>query len=297
MSAAKTDEEPEGGRDARIVLAPEERRDTVLAVIGGARSRLILSIFRCNDFKVLDAVGEAVQRGVQAEVLLTGRAKGGKRKLQELSEILENLGASVRSYVDPVVKYHAKYVVADDSRALVASLNFTRKCFTRTCDFLVVTRDPAVTDGLRRLFEADWSGPSAVFPEDLTPRLVVGPERARTQLTHLLEQARRSIRIIDPKLSDPAMIELLKARRADGIAVTIGDGAAGGLIPHGKLILVDDQVAVIGSLALSALSLDFRREVSLVVRDRKAVARLVDFFGTAVSEETARAASALLNES
>ena len=50
----------------------------------------------------------------------------------------------MHAYTDPVVKYHAKYLVADDGPAVVASLNFTRKCFRKTCDALVVTHDPAV---------------------------------------------------------------------------------------------------------------------------------------------------------
>ena len=40
----------------------------------------------------------------------------------------------VWAHTDPVVKYHAKYLVADDGPAVVASLNLTRKCFERTCD-------------------------------------------------------------------------------------------------------------------------------------------------------------------
>ena len=55
----------------------------------------------------------------------------------------------MQAYTDPVVKYHAKYLVADEGPAIVASLNFTKKCFRKTCDALVVTHDPAVVAGLR----------------------------------------------------------------------------------------------------------------------------------------------------
>jgi len=34
---------------------------------------------------------------------------------------------------------------------------------------------------------------------------------------------------------------------------------------HGKIMLIDDAVAVVGSLALAPLSLDFRREVAILV--------------------------------
>jgi len=166
----------------RLVLTPAGRLETVLEVIGGARRHLRLSLFRCDDFHVLDALVDALGRGVRVEVLLTGRAKGGKKRLQELWALLESTGATLHRYADPVVKYHAKYIVADDGPALVASLNFTRKCFERTCDFLLATRDPAIVSGLQRLFDADCRTAVSSLPARLSPRLVVGPERALLRL-------------------------------------------------------------------------------------------------------------------
>ena len=76
---------------------------------------------------------------MEVSVLVTPRAKGWTRRLGELWQVLEGMGADLHRYADPVVKYHAKYIVADDGPALVASLNFTRKCFTSTSDFLLLT--------------------------------------------------------------------------------------------------------------------------------------------------------------
>jgi cardiolipin synthase A/B len=266
-------------RADRFVFAPDARASTVLRVIRSARSRLILSLFRCDDFKILDALAEALQRGVKVSVLVTPRAKGGTKRLNELWTALEGMGAVACRYADPVVKYHAKYIVADEGPALVASLNFTRKCFTRTCDFVVTTFDPAVVGGLRRLFEADSRGAAANLPERLGSRLIVGPERARRDLTRLIQGARQHIRIVDPKLTDPAVLDLLKAKQSAGVTVTVLErDAAGAYRPHGKMMLVDDTVGVIGSLSLSALSLDFRREVALVVRDPACLERMHRLF-------------------
>ena len=99
-------------RDPRAGRAP----DRLLRVIGGARRRLVLSLFRCDDFAVLDALAGALERGCDVEAILTKRAKGGKKRLQKLWEALEEMGAVVSWFADPVVKYHAKYLVADDGR-------------------------------------------------------------------------------------------------------------------------------------------------------------------------------------
>ena len=251
----------------------------MLDIIGGARERLVLSLFRCNDFGVLDALAAALERGVKVEAILTTRAKGGKKRLRKLWEALEEIGAVVHRYADPVVKYHAKYLVVDGRRALVATLNPTKKCFTRTWDFVLTTEDRAVVRSLSALFSLDASGKRVLPRHRLSPRLIVGPEGARARMRALIMSARRSIEILDHKLSDPDLVALLRDRRAQGITVSvIGRQPTGPLVPHGKLIIVDQSRAVLGSMAMSALSLDFRREVSLVVEKPAIVRELQSFY-------------------
>ena len=263
----------------RIFIKPAERRKAMLDVIGGARQRLVLSLFRCNDYGVLDAMAAALERGVKVEALLTKRAKGGKKSLRKLWESLEEMGATVHRYGDPVVKYHAKYLVADGKTALVATLNPTRKCFSRTWDFVLTTEERSVVRSLSTLFALDAAGERLLPRHRINPRLIVGPEGARGRLRALLASARRSIRVLDHKLSDPDLVALLRKRREEGIVVSlIGRQAIGSLVPHGKLIIIDDTRAVLGSLAMSALSLDSRREVSILTDTPTVVRSLTSFY-------------------
>jgi phosphatidylserine/phosphatidylglycerophosphate/cardiolipin synthase-like enzyme len=218
-------------------------------------------------------------------VLVTSRAKGGRKKIEKLWRELEGAGARVYAYTDPVVKYHAKYLVADDGPALVASLNLTKKCFSRTCDAIVVTYDPHVASSLRRLMATDAE--RGRMPDDLSDRLVIGPERARRQFTSFIAGARTSIRLIDAKLSDPDLVALLKARRSEGVIVEVFDSKRlGEWKSHGKILLIDDRQLVVGSLALAALSLDFRREIAIVVDEPTAIAEAVDLFRTLTAAAT-----------
>jgi phosphatidylserine/phosphatidylglycerophosphate/cardiolipin synthase-like enzyme len=265
-------------------VAQKQRREAVLRVIGAARKRLILSIFRFDDFDVLDGLAEALRRNVRVEILLTGHAKGWRQQLRRLWAVLESMGATLHRYADPVVKYHAKYIVADKGPALVTSLNLTRECFTSTADFVVITYEPGVVSGLTRLFEADCGTPPAPVPRGLSRRLIIGPDGARRQFTSLIQQARRSIRLVDPRPTDPAIVALLKAKAEEGVSVSVlTRGELRGLTPHGKLLIVDASTAVIGSASLSALSLDFRREVAIVVNDPDCLTRVNKWFGQAAS--------------
>jgi len=69
----------------------------------------------------------------------------------------------------------------------------------------------------------------------------------------------------------------------------LGARLAGPLEPHGKLMIVDETRAMVGSLALSTLSLDFHREVALVVEDPAAVRRLSAAFQELSARAGARA--------
>ena len=130
-------------------------------------------------------------------------------------------------------------------------------------------------------------------PATLPARLIVGPESARAQLTALMRGAASSIRLLDAKLSDPAFIALLAERRAAGVRVEVLDRKRyGDLKSHGKVCLIDDRIAVVGGLALAAMSLDFRREVAIVVEDREAIAGVREFLDSVTTRSSGAEAAA-----
>jgi phosphatidylserine/phosphatidylglycerophosphate/cardiolipin synthase-like enzyme len=261
----------------RLILHPHERRQAIREVIHSARRQLMLSIFRCDDFSVLDALAAAVERKVHIRALLTPHAKNWEKKLTELESFLESMGVEIQRYPGAEAKYHAKYIVADEGASLVASLNFTRKCFDETCDFILVSQEKEIASSLTRLFEADWN--AAPLPASLSDRLILGPENARQRFLSLLQGARQSIRIIDHRLSDPQIMTVLRQQQDAGVSVQVlGHGALEGAVSHGRLLIVDEAVAVTGSMALSQVSLDKRREVAVVLRDPAGVFRLKAHF-------------------
>ncbi len=260
----------------RLILHPAERRSAVEEVIDSARTRLALSIYRMDDAAVLAALMRARRRGVIVEALVTRRVKGARGALNVLVAALEAAGCAVRRYA-ALPKYHAKYIVADGRLALVGSLNFTQKCFEQTCDFAVLTRDPAVTGALAHLFDVDYHGKPA--DADFGSRLIVGPDAARARYAMLLGEARRSIRLVDHKLTDIDMLSVIRDRGAAGVSVDVlGRDDLDALCAHGKLMIVDSHAAVIGSIALSPRSLDRRRELAIVVHDRATIELLQDYF-------------------
>jgi phosphatidylserine/phosphatidylglycerophosphate/cardiolipin synthase-like enzyme len=266
----------------RLVIAPGDRRRAVLDVVESAQQRLVLSVFRCDDREIVQALAAACRRGVRVEALMTGRAKGSKAALRLLQLLLEQIGVRVSRYGDRRMKYHGKFIVADHRRALVGSLNLTRKCFDRTSDFLLVSRDRRLAQELVSLFDHD-AGLRLIRPQACRSRLIVSPDDARRRFVELLGRARRRIRIIDPKLSDGEILDLLRRKERAGLEVEVLRAPVlAGLVSHGRAMVLDDRLAIVGSMALSATHLDRRREVAVLVEEAAAVRALNDFFDVAL---------------
>ena len=75
--------------------------------------------------------------------------------VNRLTELLES-GAKIYPYGGGrSVKYHAKYVVADETIGPISSSNLARKCFDRTCDFLLVRHEQEVAAILQACFRME----------------------------------------------------------------------------------------------------------------------------------------------
>jgi phosphatidylserine/phosphatidylglycerophosphate/cardiolipin synthase-like enzyme len=258
-----------------------------MSAVRAARERLVLSIFRCDDAAVPQALAAAVQRGVRVRVLMTARARAAAADLDALEGWLAARGVDVRRFAG--MKYHAKYLVADARLAVVTTLSLTTRCFERTCDFTLVSRDAAVATGLSEMFDADWDGRPVRLTAPQRERLIVGPDgQPRDRFAALMRDARRRIRIVDGKVTDPRLAALLEARQRAGVSVERARRRqVRPLRRHGKLLLIDRDAAVIGSLALSNRGLERRRELAIVTRDPRSIAELDAFWQTQVSHRAA----------
>jgi cardiolipin synthase A/B len=247
-------------------------------------------MFRCTDFKVLDALSASLRRGVSVQLLLTQRVKGWEQKIREIGSYLEGMGATVHRYALPGVKYHAKYIVVDDSVAIVSSANLTMECFADTADFLLRTTDPDVVTSLVHLFERDIASPGTGLPSEWSPRLLAGPELSRTEFARLLSQVRENLRIVDHRITDPGILAVLRERELAGVEIRIfGKGAMRriksfgkhGLRSHGKMMILDGKCAILGSISMSPAGLGNRRELAVVTGDAGCLMALERFFAKA----------------
>jgi cardiolipin synthase A/B len=270
----------------QLIIQPEAGVAPIVKAIRRARRRIDICIFRFDQLEIEKALAEAVQkRGVVVRALIAHTNRGGEAKLRKLEQRLLDAGLTVTRTANDLLRYHGKFLLVDDVLHVFA-FNFTKLDIGKSRSFGISTHDKRTVQEALKLFEADLArNPYAPSRSNL----VVSPETSRSMLTAFIKGAKKELAIYDEKISDPAIVKLLKELAADGIRVRVlgklkgPDGAvlersykAGRL--HVRAIIRDGTRAFVGSQSLRKLELDKRREVGLLINNPTVTRKLMQVF-------------------
>jgi cardiolipin synthase len=285
----------------KLIVQPEAGVVPVVQTIRKARKRIEICIFRFDIDEIERALASAVQRGVLVRALIAHTNRGGENRLRKLELRLLADGVTVSRTADDLLRYHAKYIIADDVLH-VFGFNFTKLDILKSRSFAVATRDRKAVNDAVKLFEADATRQSY---SPSRSNLVVSPETARDTLLAFVKGARRELAIYDAKVHDPAFQKVLNERAAKGVRVRVlgsmkkaGEGIEvrklGPMRLHVRAIVRDGTRAFVGSQSLRKEELDSRREVGLIVANPSMARKImqvfeVDWVESAPKEEKAEA--------
>ena len=199
----------------RLLIQPEDGVRPLLDAIRGARRRLDLYVFRLDRDDIERALRDAVRRGVAVRALVARSGRGGVRALEQR---LRRAGVTVARTHDDLARYHGKMMIVDRATLYVLGYNLTHQDIERSRSLGVVTTQHELVQEAMRLFQADFER-ARYTPQH--PQFVVSPLNARAVLTRLIAGARRQLLIYDDRLTDRAMIQLLRERAKAGVDVRI----------------------------------------------------------------------------
>jgi len=263
--------------------------DGVLPLIQGmdrAKTSVEIGIFRFDRSEIEKALASAVRRGVLVHALIAYTNRGGEQNLRRLEMRLLAAGVTVARTADDLARYHGKYMIIDRRELFLLGFNFTYLDIEHSRSFGIVTKNPKLVQEAVKLFEADTKRQPYAAGQ---PNFVVSPVNARKQLAAFVRGARKQLLIYDPEISDGAMMRLLEDRAQAGVEIRII-----GRVPrrsvklqvrklnpmrlHTRTLIRDGHQAFIGSQSLREVELGARREVGIIFRDAKIVARLAKIF-------------------
>lgn len=290
--------------EPRLIVEPDDGIGPVLEFIVAARDTLRIKQFTFTEESLIDAVIERRKAGVDVKVMLNAAKSGGERANDETFVRLQDAGVSV-AWTNPAFYVtHEKSVVVDRAAAMIATFNLCIKYFTRTRDFGVITTDPGQVGQIIEVFEADWAHGNWV-PSD-NAGLLWSNSNSRVVMAQFIDTARTHLDIQHPKFVDAVILDRIVAAADRGVKVKVLCGGRHGisdsdvldtfsslrtlnyfgikvhkqknLRAHAKLVMVDRQRALVGSMNIDRSAFDLRRELGVTVDDPVIVDRLIETF-------------------
>jgi len=269
----------------KLIIEPEEGIAPVLTAIKQAKKSVDILIFRLDRVDIARALEAAVARGVNVRALTAHTNRGGEKHLRKLEMQLLEGGVTVSRTADDFVRYHGKMMIVDGRYLHVLGFNFTTLDIEKSRSFGVVTRNKKLVQEASKLFEADFNR------QTYTPsngRFIVSPETSRERLSKFIRGARKQLLIYDPKVSDDAILKIILDRVKAGVDVKVigkveakwklrGEKFPGKRL-HVRAIVRDGHRAFVGSQSLRKLELERRREIGVIVEDKKVVAQIQNAF-------------------
>ncbi|MEQ1757564.1 MAG: phospholipase D-like domain-containing protein [Vicinamibacterales bacterium] len=265
----------------KLIIQPDEGIKPLMKAVRTAKRSIDLVVFRFDRTDLEKALGAAVARGVAVRMLTAHHNSAGEKRLRELESRLLEAGVTVTRTSDDLPRYHGKMTIIDGA-AYILGFNYTRQDIEESRSFGLVTRDKKLVKEATRLFEAD----STRQPwEPADKRLVVSPENSRQRLTDFIRSARKELLIYDQRITDKLILRLLKERLEAGVEIRVigkidksAEGISsckpGDLRLHVRAMVRDGSAVFIGSQSLRKNELDARREIGLIVTDRRMAAKV-----------------------
>jgi cardiolipin synthase len=287
-----------------LIVEPDDGLEPVREFIATAQNSLFIKQFTFTEPSFIQAVIDRKNAGVDIRVMLNPKRSGGDRANDETYEQLVAAGINVQWSSPKFAVTHEKSIVVDRSAALVATFNLCYKYFSQTRDYGVITRDPVHVAQIVEVFDADWD------QRDWTPTAYEGllwsNSNSRLHMAHFIDFATHRLDIQHPKYVDAVILDHIAAAVDRGVKVHVLCGGKHGISEwdildtfaslrtlrrfgvkvhkqknlrlHAKLLIIDNEQALVGSMNIDRSAFDLRRELGITITDPPVVARLKAVF-------------------
>jgi cardiolipin synthase A/B len=283
-----------------LIVLPDDSAKPIIDAINKAKKSLRIKMFVFSAPKLLEAVITAKKRGVDVRVMLNPARRDGEKENAASRKKLKAAGVNVIDSNPAFGLTHEKSMVVDDQIGFVKSLNWEVKNLTETRDYAVVTTKKHEVAEMVACFEADWHRKD--FDAGKDARLIWCTGNGRERIARFIDKAKHSIFLQNERYQDAVIIERLVRARMRGLEVRVMarpphklkkeklTESVGGLRTmndvgikihklkhlklHAKMLLADENRAIIGSINLAPGSFDSRRELAIEVDDKSVIERI-----------------------
>ncbi len=288
-----------------VIVQPDDGAASVLDFIRQARETLLIKQFTFTQPELMKAVVERKNAGVAVRVMLNPNRSSGERANDATFEYFKSNGVALKWASPEFYVTHEKSIVVDGKAVLIATFNLCEKYFTVTRDYGVILREPAKVAQVAEGFQADWDERKDWHPSE-DSGLIWSNNNSRKAMSMFMDSARHSLDIQHPKFVDTTILDRILAAADRGVKVRVLCGGRHGISEwdildtfsslrvlhragikvhkqknlrlHAKLLLADQDRALIGSMNIDRSAFDLRRELGTHISDPGAMTRLLSVF-------------------
>lgn len=285
-------------RADQLIIEPEMGREPILAAILHAKSTINLVMYGFTDPEIMLALASAKNVGKHVNILLEPHPFNAENENLQAMQFFNEANIHLRLPNPNFKLTHQKTFLFDYRTAMVMTFNLTSSSFNNERNFALIIEDPEMIREITDVFVADWQHKNTITDN---ANLIWSPNNSRQKILDLIHHAQSEIKIYTQELSDYKIIgALIKAARNGAkvqILMSIPDGMKkdqplfdylthSGILMrfshvysiHAKVMVIDKQRAMLGSINFTRPSLNLNRELSVITHDRHVIDQLLDTF-------------------
>lgn len=259
-------------------------------------SWLQIQTYEFTEPKVKDQIKKLLERNVQVQLMLENHMY---QQYKDMYTPILNIFSGYKTFAityDQRTKteyLHSKIDLMDKS-FLIKTANLTHSSLFTNREYMFLSSNPWVLQSLKTIFAKDRSG-ERIMLADIHPNLVICNINCRGVIENMLDTAKESIIIDTQYINDPAIIDILSRQKKNLkemkllVANIDTNDMVQNLLPdvtkkyterylHAKMILIDHKLLLLGSMNLSANSLDKNREIWILLNDPTLISQFTTQF-------------------
>lgn len=267
----------------QLLLSPHGSHDKVLALLQEAKYTIDIRWYQISDKELINVLINKAKTGVKIRIVLENSMHGNESDdYFAFYKQIEWSGIEVKNDKNLGTNYiHAKTFIIDNASFLVSTANSTYPWFFSNREYRFIWRQASYAQVLTTAFSNDREAQNNTL--SLPNNIRICPFNCRASLTAFIQQAQERIDIQAQYLEDPALIQQLQQKAAQGVVIRLIFGKyQEDNLPqdlkkytriqwdpnvHAKNILIDNKQLYIWSMNLSTNAIEQNREIGVVTTD------------------------------
>lgn len=281
----------------KLLVEPDMGPTPILSAIQQAKSSIDVVMYGFTDEDFMHAFINARNNGKKVQILLEQTPYKNEYENNFAEQTLQANHVNLAWSNPRFSLTHQKTLIFDHKTAWIMTFNLTHASFSKERNFALVVDEPDMVNEIENHFYADLHDTT---PTATNTNLLWSPHDSRKKLLDFIHSAHGTIAIYAQNVTDYKVIGALANAAKHGVQVDILTSdvpseknrrkyaylmRAGVLLHfsknyyiHAKVIMVDHQAALLGSMNLTKHSIDENRELSVITHNKEVIDELENTF-------------------